>query len=312
MFLLESHVDMQDIKALEEELQNIMKKIGEVPRLSSTDKPKLPDRQYFPLSLKKSIENWKSQVCQAVKRADLAIGFHDEETARSTSAIRKNITDEYFKDELEYVKTEEGPLFLNFMHLDYFKEGAFHADHLQPFSSIIERLDEMIETMNYDPKFAEEMQSSEFNDGYFLSIGDELNKKICGSLWLYKSYYNSMQNLWFLLASENSGSGKRDQDPVDWLSTFSAGREYIQYLESHGKFIDKKTILYTVQPDGRSLKESLKNWIIIENRPTIKAEKRLEELRQEVRKSIEGTGVKTTRYMEGALLFVSEFLKRSP
>ena len=43
-----------------------------------------------------------------------------------------------------------------------------------------------------------------------------------------------MQNLWFLLSSDNSGDGKVASDPLVWLETQDIGQEYLEALRSAG------------------------------------------------------------------------------
>ncbi|MCR9192772.1 MAG: hypothetical protein NXI01_08975 [Gammaproteobacteria bacterium] len=77
----------------------------------------------------------------------------------------------------------------------------------------------MVELMNYDPDFRREMENSIYNDGYFVPQGD----KVVGSYWLYMAHHNAMQNLWFLLGSDNAGGGKVATDPIEWLKDSSLG-----------------------------------------------------------------------------------------
>ena len=129
---------------------------------------------------------------------------------------------------------------------------------MQPSSGLISRLKEMIELMNLDPTFKEDMINSEYNDDYFL---EDEEGNIIGNYWLYASHYNAMQNLWFLLSSDNSGGGKVDADPISWLENNSVGKEYLKYLHDNGKFIDKSGIFYMVRPDAIALKESFTKWV---------------------------------------------------
>ena len=70
-----------------------------------------------------------------------------------------------------------------------------------------------------------------------------------------------MQNLWFLLSSDNSGDGKVASDPLVWLETQDIGQEYLEALRSAGKSIDRSGILYIVRPDNHDLKDSFVSWV---------------------------------------------------
>lgn len=117
----------------------------------------------------------------------------------------------------------------------------------------------MIEMMNYDPAFKKDMIESRFNDGYFI-LTNNPKSPVVGSYWLYQSYHNAMQNLWFLLSSDNSGGGKVAMDPVTWLENQEIGCEYLDNLRQQNKKIDKTGIFYSIQPGGQDLKNSFIQW----------------------------------------------------
>lgn len=179
--------------------------------------------------------------------------------------------------------SEERQYYLNLIDTEFYKPGLFDADHLQPSSGLIERLKEMVEMMNIDPVFKRDMIESEYNDGYFI----EKNDKVFGTYWLYASYYNAMQNLWFLLTSDNSGSGKVATDPIEWLESNDIGKGYLAYLKTSGRSIDRSGALYLVLPDGQGLKDSFVHWVETNNARLIRFCQLFSCFHQDVREQME-------------------------
>jgi hypothetical protein len=87
------------------------------------------------------------------------------------------------------------------------------------------------------------------------------------------------------LASDNTGEGKLATDPIEWLESRQIGRLYLEDLESQGKSIDKRYILYKVS-DGMSLKDSFIEWVGLNRRPIITVCRELARLHAELRQTV--------------------------
>lgn len=280
IYSLASHVDFAP---LDTQIKLISEKIGEIPVLNR--EVKLPDEKFLPKDIKKTQKKWKAQPCEHPKRGGTiaagGIGFMCRD---SKTAARKWLEDR--AEKIECIDTTQGRLYLNLIDFDYYQLGLMHADHLLPSASLIKRIKEMIEAMNYDSSFQKEMEETYKTEGYFLRSLLDPGKTI-GTYWLYMSYHNSIENLWFLLASDNAGDGKLADDPVDWLNAIKLGKKYLKYLQDNGKQIDRSKILYVVTPDGISLKDSFVAWAMSSQARLIKTYKSVAELGHELRRKIE-------------------------
>ena len=96
-----------------------------------------------------------------------------------------------------------------------------------------------------------------------------------------------MQNLWFLLASDNAGGEKVAADPVIWLATTKIGREYLAYLTHEKKLVDKTDILYQITPDNIPLKDSFITWATTTKHSLIKTNKTIAVLQHFLRHQAE-------------------------
>ena len=276
---------------------NSMKKlsetIGVVPRLSH---PVVwADQKFLPPEInRKTKENWQRQSCLNPRRGTTI----SRNEIHFIGTPRDALKDGYSAVSTELVKAASGDdLYLNLIDFDYYKLGLMDADHLLASSHLLSRLKEMIEVMNYDPKFADEMKNSIFNDGYFIT---DSSGTIVGNYWLYMAYHNSIENLWLLLASDNSGAGKGAVDPIVWLNQLEIGKQYLQHLEEEGKYVDKSDILYRVSTGGMSmsLKDSFTSWVRESRRDHILVYQGEAKLHQKMREKISNAGNSRESLME--------------
>lgn len=251
-----SSASVVDRLVLSNMLSRISEKIGVVPRLNT--RIELPNAKFLPKDFKKTKIKWGGLPCLNPTRTAKTIetGKIEFFSRDGKASVRAALEAEAGEGELAHVESGPDTFFLNLIDYGFYKLGLLHTDHLLPSASLIQRLKEMIEAMNYNPAFRKEMEDSPYNDGYFIPQGE----KVVGSYWLYMAYHNSMQNLWFLLASDNSGGGKVAADPIEWLESREVGRAYIEDLKKSGKSIDKSDVLYTVS-DGAALKDSFIGWV---------------------------------------------------
>ena len=244
-------------QSLDQAMQAISDDVGVVPCLKSA--VALPNDAYLPKKFSTETKaKWQQQVCSHPSRGNaVSHGEIHFITCAEKTSVRIELEKRATENKIDYVDVGQGRLFLNLIDFEYFYFGLMDADHFQSSVSLIERLKEMIMAMNLDPKFREEMENSSYNDGYFLTLS---TKEVAGNYWLYMVYHNSMQNLWFLLSSDNSGGGKIAADPVEWLKTTDIGHEYLEYLKAENLSIDKSDVLYKVS-DGMPLKDSFTDWV---------------------------------------------------
>ncbi len=268
---------------LREKLKELTNNIGTVPQL--TTQVELPEKRFLPQKMNDTIKRWKKISCPNPKRTASSIeqGKITFLTRGGENAVRSALRAEIKAKKLATLDRESMQQYLNLLDTEYYKEELFDADHMQPSSGLISRLKEMIELMNLDPTFKEDMIDSEYNDDYFL---EDEKGNIIGNYWLYASHYNAMQNLWFLLTSDNSGGGKVDADPISWLENNSVGKEYLKYLHDNGRFIDKSGIFYMVRPDAIALKESFTKWVEGNNLRLIKFCRLFSQIHHELRDGI--------------------------
>ncbi|MCR9193022.1 MAG: hypothetical protein NXI01_10345 [Gammaproteobacteria bacterium] len=267
IFLLDKYEDRivsssssrQDEMRLRNDMKHISKEIGVVPRLNCH--VELPSSEFLPKNFTKTVGKWKGIPClnpsrgaRTIENGKITFLSRDDSGLSSVRAALKADADTVSGGN---VISGANTYYLNLSDCEYYQLGQLHADHFLPSAQLIERLKEMVEMMNYDPGFRREMEESVYNDGYFISRGEQ----VIGNYWLYMAYHNSMQNLWFLLGSSNVGGGKVAADPIEWFEENSLGRSYLKYLADHGQFIDKSGVLYLVRPQNIELKESFSKWI---------------------------------------------------
>lgn len=264
IFLLEKYDDklvFSQVSAhsakLHQTILKISSAIGVTPRLNTH--VKLPRVEFLPVRLNSSKAKWKEKPCLTPSRSASSIdqGKISFFSRDGKNAVRTELKAQLKGKKLAMLGSGSDAYALNLVDHEYYQIGLLDADHLLPASNINARLQEMIEMMNYDPTFRAEMESSPFNDDYFVLQGH----KVVGNYWLYMSYHNAMQNLWFLLSSDNSGDGKVASDPLVWLETQDIGQEYLESLRCAGKSIDRSGILYIVRPDNHDLKDSFVSWV---------------------------------------------------
>lgn len=276
------------INPLQQTMENISEKFGFAPVLFGDIE--LPEQPFLPPDIERTITRWKTIPCPNPKRTAKTIqeGKIDFIKHNSKSSVRLQLeanaatSSSSVSVPISSEKTET--FYLNLIEFEYYKLGLMHADHLLPSESMINRLKEMIEIMNYDPSFAQKMKDLGYFNQYFLDTADG----IIGTYWLYMAHHNSIENLWFLLASDNTGEGKLATDPIEWLESREIGRLYLQDLESQGKSIDKRYILYKVS-DGMSLKDSFITWVSLNRAKIITVCSELIRLHGDLRQTVIAT-----------------------
>lgn len=273
------------IDPLQQIMENISKNFGSAPVLLSDIE--LPDHRFLPPNIKSTVTRWKTKSCSNPRRTAKTIddGKVDFIKRDGKSSVRlqleANAVTSSSSVPVPISSGETETFYLNLIDFEFYKLGLLHADHLLPSESMINRLKEMIEIMNYDSDFATEVRESHYFNEYFL----DTTAGIVGNYWLYMAHHNSMENLWFLLASDNTGEGKLATDPIEWLESRQIGRLYLEDLESQGKSIDKRYILYKVS-DGMSLKDSFIEWVGLNRRPIITVCRELARLHAELRQTV--------------------------
>lgn len=289
------------IDPLQQAMKSISENFGFAPVLLSDIE--LPEQRFLPPDIEKTITHWKTIPCPNPRRTAKKIqeGKIDFIKRGGKSSVRLQLEAKAATSASSVAvpisSGETETFYLNLIDFEFYKLGLLHADHLLPSESMINRLKEMIEIMNYDPDFATEVRESHYFNEYFL----DTTAGIVGNYWLYMAHHNSMENLWFLLASDNTGEGKLATDPIEWLESRQIGRLYLQELESQGKSIDKRYILYKVSDgvSGVSLKDSFIIWVFSNRAKIIAVCSELAslhgDLRQTVIATVDATSDRTIR-----------------
>ena len=261
LILKELQEDIEELPLdLSEFISVIDKNFDEIP--SELNKINLPRNEFLPPSSQTgaSQEKWSTKISTGEK-----IGFFeqkikvDEGGEKKTKSVASTRL-ELFSNDINLKNTQEA---LCYAECDFYELGNLHADHLQPASNIRVRQLEMIYAMNVNSKFCHKMLDKakllgKQNDKikYFI-IKDE---EIFGTELFFKEYFNCMDNLWLITAAKNSGSGKGDKDPIEWIKSNKRYGE--KCLNDLGE-VNKKPILYTVNTKDNGeliLCESVKNW----------------------------------------------------
>lgn len=287
---------------LNDSIKKLSETLGVIPSLNH---PVIwADQKFLPPEInRKTKKRWQKQVCKKPHRGQTVAenGIHFIGIPRM--ALKESYSS---ASSIEHIETHSGSLYLNLIDFDYYKLGMMDADHLLASSSLIHRIQEMIEAMNDDPLFAREQKNSIFNDNYFITESDGT---IVGNYWLYMAYHNSIENLWLLLASDNSEEKGAD-DPIDWLSHLEIGQKYLRYLAESGQHIDKSDILYRVSNSGMSvsLKDSFTSWVKESHKHQLVVYQRETKLHHKIRKHIADAGDSKESLMEahGNLIVVDD------
>jgi hypothetical protein len=282
-----------EMVALNRDLKIISDSIGVVPRLSH---PVVwADQEFLPPEInRKTKKNWQKQGCPTPHRGKTVA----KNEVHFIGTPKEALTARYSATPAEHIDTRKESLYLNLIDFDYYKLGLMDTDHLLPSASLPDRLQEMIQAMNYDPEFAREMKNSIFNDNYFIIDNSGV---IVGNYWLYMAYHNSIENLWLLLASDNGAAEKGAKDPLVWLKQLELGKKYEQHLKEAGKHVDKSGILYRVSTGGEvsmSLKDSFTSWVRESHQDQILVYNGEAKLHQKMRDKIYHAGDSREKLME--------------
>ena len=237
----------------------ISQDIGVVPRLNEITQ--LPDERFLPKQYESSSQAWGTipieDPHEDFKKDRLGfISYRADD--REFSSARSQLLEE--NEAANPKKKSKDRYALSYANADFFKEGDLQVDHFQPHESILFRQLELIEAMNLDPIFYQQIMdiNNKKKLGYFIR-----NKKgiTLGTKKFFMDYYNCIGNLWLLSTSANTGSGKGHQDPITWLQTKKIYKD--RFLESIGGSLSicKNFILHTTQA-GAILCEAAKVWFL--------------------------------------------------
>lgn len=232
--------------------EKIKKTYGQVPVLNTT--LELPAKDFLPPRFEQSKKSWKDIAYLNPSRTskEYPIDFFSfrDDTQASVSSIRLYL--------ISLDSSEKNPReALSYADAGFYELGDLQADHLQPSEQIISRQKEMIDAMNMDPLFKAAMLAHPANDGYFI----EKDSLIYGTKWFYLAYHNTKGNSWFMNPAANTGSGKGNQDALEWLESHPRFKEgFFNSDNIKGKnTINTSQILYTTYT-GKMLAETARGW----------------------------------------------------
>lgn len=227
-------------------LDEMIRVIGQVP--VPNVEVKLPDE--LPAQFKKSAERWQKKLYKDPGRSSVTEPLSFITKFGIDGVKRACVRKHLIKIDLNPAAPLEA---LSYADAAFYRHGDLHADHLQSSEQIVERQKEMILAMNIDPLFANELfpvgtASPDFLRG--------TNGSIVGTKYFFMRYHNCIDNVWLISAAENSGSGKGNQDALQWLEKHE--RFGPAFLDSITPHLDKTTILYTV--NGEMLAAVARKW----------------------------------------------------
>ncbi|MGB3946436.1 MAG: hypothetical protein WBM13_00505, partial [Bacteroidia bacterium] len=101
-------------------------------------------------------------------------------------------------------------------------------------------------------------------DKYFKKAHSHGRDEIVGTKYFFQVYHNCIDNLWLISTAANTGLGKLNQNPVDWLGTHP--RYGTRFFDDLGgiQAINRDSILFTVEKPGQKtiLAKIAKEWFL--------------------------------------------------
>lgn len=244
-------LNLDDQERVQELLNDILQEMGVVPRLNKTIR--LPDGRHLPAKLNETKHKWSKIVYKTPSRysKEEPVYFfekHDEEGTISSARRHLIALEKHTK-----VKGEA----LSFADADFYMLGDLQADHLQPSDNIIARQKECVQAMNIDPIFAKEiLQHPSSNDFFIYDKDDDL---YFGTKYFYLLYHNCIDNLWLISTAANTGFGKGNSDPVEWLKMHPRFGDSFMHTIGGENSIQQSQILYETM-NGEILAHAAKAW----------------------------------------------------
>jgi len=277
---------------------SITQLIGAVPRLNDDIYPiKLPDDEFLPtgffkrwnIDKKITPERWAAIKWEDPSRNSSEIEFFtkeiidEDDQKHDIASVRLHLIDQ------EGCDGADGTEALSFSDLDYCPVGDLVADHMQPSEDLLYRQLELIKAMNLDPIFKKEMEEIDAAQAlsyfeslnldptvkaemrstdpakifrYFTNTTEDGTSTSVGTKWYYMRYHNCIDNLWFITPKKNSGKGKLNQDPIEWLRENAAfGAEFFAHIGGEAS-ISKTGVFYICTSNNRPLAKIAYDWYI--------------------------------------------------
>lgn len=138
------------------------------------------------------------------------------------------------------------------IHGDFIQIEAAQSDHLQPIQKIIQRQQYLINRLNEDKDFANEIMELPNMEDFFVSF----NGKILGTKLFYDFYYNDIDNIWLICQACNLH--KSSESPIKWLEEkWLYGKQFQQHVKDLGG-VQNDGILIKIA--GKGLAEVAIEW----------------------------------------------------
>ncbi|MBS0359108.1 MAG: hypothetical protein JSS53_07555 [Proteobacteria bacterium] len=243
--------------AVDDLLQEISQAVGKVPALN--EQVPLPEQDFLPIKYQESSKNWQTVIYRDPGRdkKDSVSFFSKQDHLGQISSVRRQLL-------VETMNSRNPEEAFSFAESDYYAMGDLQVDHLQPSEEIIERQLELIMAMNIDPLFCEAMMKHPEAGKYFKKTHSHGRDEIVGTKYFFQVYHNCIDNLWLISTAANTGLGKLNQNPVDWLGTHP--RYGARFFDDLGgtQAINRDSILYAVEKPGQKtiLAKIAKEWFL--------------------------------------------------
>lgn len=250
----ELYHDPEANAALQKHLQSLADQIGSTPTISGS--PVLPEQAHLPPQIAKSQLRYQEMVCEEKPKRGKKLGEIHFFTHQDGSSARLSLEADQLQGELSKLQVEDKILFLNLTDFSYYEFALLHADHMTPSEELINRQYEIIQAMNWNPKFKAKMLGHPDSKKFFREHPPG-SGVLVGTYWYYMAFHNDKRNVWCLLASQNVGN-KHAANPLEWLGSFTLGREF---LAEHQGRINRSDLLYT-DSDGHTLKDAFVSWVM--------------------------------------------------
>ncbi len=238
-------------------LREISQTVGKVPVLNES--VPLPEQDFLPVKYDDSVKHWQTTVYRDPGRdkKDKVAFFSRQDDLGQIASVRRQLL-------VESMNSRNQAEAFSFAESDYYAMGDLQVNHLQPSEEIIERQLELIMAMNIDSLFCEAMMEHQEADKYFKKVHSHGRDEIAGTKYFFQVYHNCIDNLWLISTAANTGLGKLNQNPIDWLeSHLRYGARF--FNESGGiQAINRDSILYTVEKPGQKvvLAKVAKEWFL--------------------------------------------------
>lgn len=201
--------------------------------------------------------NIKTNDVKEYKKSDPIKFIPSSESMTGTNApaaARKHRHMENIDNDDIIINTQNKEHVICMAHGDMVQIEALQADHADSADAILARQEILVEKLNENREFAEQVMAQPDSEKFFALI----NGKYQGTQYFYERYYNDINNIWLICQACNLH--KTNKDPKDWfLQNKMFGEAFLKYIDDLGGLKGEGLIL-KVGDNHKGLAETAISW----------------------------------------------------